>query len=93
MDGLKGGSGVALDWRALRVPHGFAKRGWALAGGLHPGNVAEAAAIAQPSFVDVSSGVAGPDGLAKDAAKVQAFVAAAKGRHPAAAAAVESVEY
>lgn len=91
VDGLKGGSGVALDWRALQVPQGIAKRGWALAGGLHPGNVAEAVTIARPSLVDVSSGVAGPDGLAKDAAKVQAFIAAAKGRHPAAAAAVHSV--
>lgn len=88
---MKGGSGVALDWRALRVPADVAQRGWLLAGGLHAGNVAEAAAIARPSMVDVSSGVAGPDGLAKDAAKVQAFIAAAKGRQPAAVASTEAI--
>jgi hypothetical protein len=39
--------------------------------------VAEAVAAARPTGVDVSSGVCGPDGLLKDAAKVHAFVAAA----------------
>jgi phosphoribosylanthranilate isomerase len=34
--------------------------------------------VAAPSVVDVSSGVCGPDGLAKDRAKVAAFIAAAK---------------
>jgi len=79
VDGLRGGSGEALDWHALEPPLDFAQRGWLLAGGLHPDNVAEAAAIARPSIVDVSSGVAGPDGIVKDAAKVRAFIAAAKG--------------
>jgi phosphoribosylanthranilate isomerase len=82
VDGLKGGSGITLDWRALQVPSDFAQRGWLLAGGLHAGNVAEAAAIARPSAVDVSSGVAGPDGMAKDPAQVRAFIDAAKGREP-----------
>ena len=57
---------------------GAGAAGWLLAGGLHPGNVAEAVAVARPTAVDVSSGVCGPDGLRKDAAKVHAFVAAVK---------------
>jgi hypothetical protein len=73
----QGGSGETYDWRALSAPAGAA-RGWLLAGGLHPGNVADAVAVARPSGVDVSSGVCGPDGLLKDAAKVRAFVAAAR---------------
>jgi phosphoribosylanthranilate isomerase len=83
VDGLKGGSGIALDWRSLEVPVNSAHRGWLLAGGLNAGNVAEAAAIVRPSGVDVSSGVAGPDGMAKDPAQVRAFVAAAKGQRHA----------
>jgi N-(5'phosphoribosyl)anthranilate (PRA) isomerase len=83
VDGLKGGSGIALDWRSLEMPVNSAHRGWLLAGGLNAGNVAEAAAIAGPSGVDVSSGVAGPDGVAKDPAQVRAFVAAAKGQRHA----------
>jgi phosphoribosylanthranilate isomerase len=83
VDGLKGGSGIALDWRALQVPLSSAHRGWLLAGGLNAGNVAEAAGIARPSGVDVSSGVTGPDGMAKDPAQVRAFIAAAKGQRHA----------
>jgi hypothetical protein len=74
----QGGSGKAFDWTSLDVPTALARRGWLLAGGLHPGNVAQAVSIARPTAVDVSSGVCGPDGLLKDAAKVAAFVAAAK---------------
>lgn len=83
VDGLKGGSGIALDWRSLEVPVNSAHRGWLLAGGLNAGNVAEAAGIARPTGVDVSSGVAGPDGMAKDPAQVRAFIAAAKGQRHA----------
>lgn len=78
MDGLTGGSGQALDWAALRVPGGAARRGWLLAGGLAPGNVAAALRAASPAGVDVASGVAGPDGLRKDAARVAEFVAAVR---------------
>ncbi|GFR43712.1 hypothetical protein Agub_g4822 [Astrephomene gubernaculifera] len=79
LDGVQGGSGQALDWRRLTVPAGEAVRGWLLAGGLQPGNVAEAAQLARPAGVDVSSGVCGPDGLKKDPAKVSAFIQAARG--------------
>eukprot|EP00208_Stichococcus_sp_RCC1054_P008440 CAMPEP_0206149846 /NCGR_PEP_ID=MMETSP1473-20131121/37994_1 /ASSEMBLY_ACC=CAM_ASM_001109 /TAXON_ID=1461547 /ORGANISM="Stichococcus sp, Strain RCC1054" /LENGTH=294 /DNA_ID=CAMNT_0053547329 /DNA_START=460 /DNA_END=1344 /DNA_ORIENTATION=+ len=82
LDGLTGGSGQALDWNNLKVPTGEATNGWILAGGLNSGNVAEAVAICQPDVVDVSSGVAGPDGIKKDPEKVRAFISAATGLAP-----------
>ncbi|KAI8476957.1 MAG: hypothetical protein J3K34DRAFT_399915 [Monoraphidium minutum] len=81
----QGGSGETYDWSNLRVPDAGG-RGWLLAGGLHPGNVAAAVAAARPTGVDVSSGVCGPDGLAKDHGKVEAFVAGALGAVPEGAA-------
>ena len=50
---------------------------WMLAGGLTPENVAEAIAVTQPTYVDVSSGVEseGQRGT-KDPAKIRAFLAA-----------------
>ena len=70
---LPGGNGLAFDWRLLEgrrwpVP-------WMLAGGLHPGNVAEAVARTGARQVDLSSGVEAAPGL-KDAAKIQEFAAA-----------------
>jgi len=59
--GAWGGTGVAVDWAALR---GYLDRApaWVrdrtvLAGGLNPRNVAEAVRIVRPFGVDVSSGV------------------------------------
>lgn len=78
LDGARGGSGEQLPWDRLAVPRGCSRRGWALAGGLGPDNVAHAVAAARPDLVDVSSGVAGPDGVRKDPAKVEAFVRGAR---------------
>ena len=78
VDGLKGGSGQALDWGRLRAPTEASRCGWMLAGGLAPDNVAEAVRKLAPTVVDVSSGVAGPDGVVKDAARTHAFMQAAQ---------------
>ena len=72
---LPGGNGLSFDWRLLAgrrwpVP-------WMLAGGLTPGNVAQAIRLTGASQVDVASGVEASPGL-KDAAKVRAFIQAAK---------------
>ena len=78
VDGAVGGSGEAYDWGGVDPPVDLASAGWLLAGGLGPANVEAALAALQPTGVDVSSGVCGPDGLAKDGDKVRAFVRAAK---------------
>ena len=72
LDNGAGGTGAAFDWSLLR---GF-DRPYFLAGGLGPGNVAEAIAALHPYAVDVSSGIE-TDGH-KDISKMQAFVAAAR---------------
>ena len=76
--GNYGGTGQTLDWT------GVGKRGnrllslpVILAGGLKPDNVAKAIAAARPAAVDVASGVESAPGK-KDAAKIWAFVAAAR---------------
>lgn len=78
VDGQQGGSGQALPWAKLVLPAHLGSKGWLLAGGLHPGNVAEAVSILHPTVVDVSSGVTKKDGLIKDKDRVTAFIAAAK---------------
>lgn len=74
VDGIVGGSGEKFDWANLQPPKQVAQRGWFLAGGLGPYNVADAVQQLHPTGVDVSSGVTGPDKLRKDAAKIHAFV-------------------
>ncbi len=41
IDSMQGGSGIAMDWARLQPPQHLGSRGWMLAGGLHPGNVAK----------------------------------------------------
>jgi phosphoribosylanthranilate isomerase len=68
-----GGTGVALDWDAVDRP----ERRFVLAGGLNPGNVAQAIAALRPWGVDASSGLESGPGI-KDSARVAAFVEEAK---------------
>ena len=73
---VPGGHGVTFDWRLI------ADRSWStpwmLAGGLAPGNVAEAVGLTNASQVDVASGTEAAPGV-KDPELVRAFIAAAKG--------------
>ncbi|MFT4086722.1 MAG: phosphoribosylanthranilate isomerase [Gordonia sp. (in: high G+C Gram-positive bacteria)] len=75
LDAPRPGSGERWDLSALR-DRGLTGE-WLLAGGLNPGNVADAIAQAQPWGVDVSSGVESSPGV-KDLDAVRAFVAAAR---------------
>ncbi|MBS0002287.1 MAG: phosphoribosylanthranilate isomerase [Thioalkalivibrio sp.] len=68
--GKMGGSGERFDWS--RIP-GTLERPWLLAGGLDPGNVAEALAVTRPFGVDVSSGVEAAPGQ-KDPQLVREFL-------------------
>lgn len=71
---LPGGNGEAFGWGVLKdYPH---RTPWALAGGLNPGNVAQAIRDTGADFVDVSSGVESAPGV-KDVDKIAAFCKAA----------------
>lgn len=71
---LPGGNGLAFDWRLVAQRRWL--RPWMLAGGLTPGNVAEAVRLTGARQVDVSSGVESAPGV-KDADRIAAFVRAA----------------
>lgn len=73
--GMPGGTGERFDWDL--IPSGLA-RPIVLSGGLNPDNVAQAVKAVRPWAVDVSSGVEAAPGI-KDAARVAAFIARAKG--------------
>ncbi len=68
--GVPGGTGVVFDW--TRVPRDPPKP-VILAGGLEPGNVADAVRRVRPYAVDVSGGVEAAKGV-KDPEKVAAFI-------------------
>jgi phosphoribosylanthranilate isomerase len=73
---LPGGNAMAWDWGAARnFGH---RRSLVLAGGLSPGNVAEAIRMALPAAIDVSSGVEMSPGR-KDPHKVAQLTAAVRG--------------
>jgi phosphoribosylanthranilate isomerase len=72
---LPGGNAKAFDWTFLSgrtVP-----RPWFLAGGLNPGNVAEAVRVTGARAVDVSSGVEATRGV-KSVEMIRAFLGAVK---------------
>ena len=77
IDGTTPGSGQVFDWS---LAEGAPKAGHRvmLAGGLDPGNVAEAITSVRPWGVDVSTGVEGAPGQ-KDPVKLRAFIDSAKG--------------
>ena len=67
---LPGGQGLAIDWSLFA---GFRhEMPWGLAGGLTPGNVAEAIRVTGAPLVDASSGLESAQGV-KDAGKIAAF--------------------
>ena len=69
-----GGGGKVFDWSLIPDDVGCPI---VLSGGLHAANVGQAIARVRPWAVDVSSGVEVAKGL-KDAAAMQAFVAAVR---------------
>ncbi len=70
---LPGGNGLAFDWTIL----GGAAHPFMLAGGLTPGNVAQAIRVTGADMVDVSSGVETSPGV-KDVHLIAKFIEAAK---------------
>lgn len=73
--GAHGGTGQSFDWDLLAdFPR---TRTLALAGGLTPGNVAEAVRRVKPDWVDTASGVESAPGV-KDVAMMRVFVSAVK---------------
>lgn len=70
-----GGSGQAFDWSLAAAA--AAARPVILAGGLEPGNVAEAVRVVRPFAVDVASGVEASPGV-KDLERMRRFIEAAK---------------
>ncbi len=77
---LPGGNGIAWDWAAAAAL--AAIRPFAIAGGLHPGNLAAAAQASRAAGFDASSGLETAPG-AKDEAAVRAFLLAAADLPPA----------
>ncbi len=72
----RGGTGETFNWELAVAAQKFGKPIF-LAGGLTPENVADAVKQVRPFAVDVSSGVESAPGK-KDAAKMRAFIQAAR---------------
>ena len=72
----KGGTGRTIDWR--RAAEMAARHDIILAGGLRPGNVAEAIACVRPAGIDISSGVEVSPGV-KDHDKLRSLFEALRG--------------
>jgi phosphoribosylanthranilate isomerase len=79
VNGITGGTGTTFDWQASRemVQMISLQLPVIVAGGLNPGNVAQAIRLLQPFGVDVSSGVEAKPGK-KDPEKVRAFLQAVR---------------
>ena len=72
---LPGGMGLSFDWSLLS--HWKGALPWGLAGGLHPGNVAEAIRRTRAPLVDASSGLETAPGV-KDENLIAAFCSAVR---------------
>lgn len=73
---LPGGNAAPFEWRLARLAR--ITKPWLLAGGLTPGNVAEALGTSGAPGVDVSSGVESARGV-KDAGLIRDFIGAVRG--------------
>lgn len=72
---LPGGMGLSFDWSLLSAWKGALP--WGLAGGLNPGNVAEAVRRTGAPLVDASSGLESEPGV-KDESLIAAFCSAVR---------------
>lgn len=77
--GMRGGTGTPVDTDLLRARRSQVPL--LLAGGLTPGNVAEAIAAVGPFAVDVASGIESSPGV-KDHALMEAFAQAVRATNP-----------
>lgn len=75
--GVYGGTGAALDWRALAQSALPPKERLVVAGGLTPRNVGEAVAALRPSMVDVCSGTEAAPGVKDEGLLAEFFAAVA----------------
>jgi len=71
-----GGTGEMFDWEVAKTVKYRTKRLF-LAGGLKPGNVADAVSLLRPFAVDVASGVESSPGI-KDPERIESFIRIAK---------------